>query len=63
MKLRDYLTEKKWVIKKERYAEKRGDTGPFHDIYVPYDSKGKKLSNKLFTSKAAAENFMKRAMK
>lgn len=60
MKFEKYITEKNYVIKKERYAEKRGDTGPFHDIFVPYDLKGKKLSNKLFTSKSAAESFARK---
>ena len=52
-------TKGTFTVKAEKYAEKRGDTGPFHNTWRVYDADGNRLSL-IFTSKQAAEAYAKK---
>jgi hypothetical protein len=47
---------KRLEVRKERYYERRGDTGPFHDVWRVYDENGKKMAGTDFTSEASARS-------
>jgi hypothetical protein len=42
------------VIRKERYEEKRGETGPFHDVWRIYDENGNRIVGVDYSSEKAA---------
>ncbi|MFH2033148.1 MAG: LPD23 domain-containing protein, partial [Candidatus Margulisiibacteriota bacterium] len=50
-----FSTMEQVSIRYEPYAEKRGDTGPFHDAWVLTNDKGERISLKRFVSEESAQ--------